>query len=358
MAKYKICPYCYKEYTLTSLKLHCKKCENDFSVKKIYIPYQFSMKMGVLPKINKCPSCGKVKRSNITFKCNQCDQELSRNIIELKNKIISIVGGRGSGKTIFISLLIDELKKNIKVGEGRTLKIANDDNREIDIISDIQDRIKIHKTLPDATEPRELESDDSTAGVPLTYFYRGERGAIALSFYDSSGEDLQNFEAFQKEYDYIRNTSGIIFMMDIFSGTENLRNTEYSLINLVKLLKIELGLNMYAEIPIPVSFVLNKFDLYAPTEVRHVQWNGSNDDIILNTIDTVHSSLLKHFENTSEDNLGNVLQICEESFSNYRFIPVSSLGFNPDGTSESKLENKLKPFDIEYPYVYLLNIIN
>lgn len=355
MSKHKICPYCYVEYKVSNLEVHCRKCEISFPITKVSIKHQVSLKLGALPKINNCPSCGKTKRSNLVYKCSNCKCELSRSLIELKNKIISVVGGRGSGKTIYISLLIDELKKNIKVGEGRTLKIANDDNREIDLISEIQDRIKIEKSLPDATEPRELKSDDSTAGVPLTYFYKGERGAIALSFYDSSGEDLQNFESFQREYDYIRNTSGIIFIMDVFSGIDNLRNTEYSLINLVKLLREELGLNIYSEIPIPVSFVLNKFDLYTPTDNRHLPWNGNNDDDILETIDTVHDSLLLHFKNNPVENLGNILQICDESFKNYKFIPVSSLGFDPD--DKSKAGNDIKPFDIEYPYVYLLNNI-
>lgn len=352
-----MCPYCYHKYTIASLKMFCKQCNKIISSDRLGMTSKMFYKLGKLPKIKKCPLCGTTKKSNIIFKCNNCDHELSRNLIELNNKIISIVGGRGSGKTTYVALLIDELKKNIKFGDGRTLKIANNDNRKKDVISEIQDRIKINKVLPDATEPRELKSEDSTAGLPLTYFYKGNSGAaIALSFYDSSGEDLQNYDAFQKEYDYIRNTSGIIFMMDIFSDKDNLRNTEYSLINLIKLLQLENGLSVYSKISIPVSFVLNKFDLYASTGDRHINWNGANDETILEIIDSVHETLLTYFKDHAKENLGNILQICDDNFKTYRFIPVSSLGFNPE--SDSIIEKQIMAFDIEYPYVYLLNNIN
>lgn len=354
----RICPYCYKEYNISDLKMYCLKCKEDFSINQLKWKDKTSFKLGSLPKLDYCVNCGKTKRSNILFKCTSCSQNLSRDIIELKNKVISIVGGRGSGKTIYISLLIDFIESNIKLGNNQTFMGIEGDKREDkdDLIAMIQDRIKVNKEVPDGTEPKELESEESTAGLPLMYFYKNEGKTIALSFYDSAGEDLQNFEALQQQYDYILNSSGIVFIMDIFSGLEHFRNTKNTLINLMHLIRIEKGLNRNAKISIPIVFVLNKFDLYSDSTLdsRHTSWDGNNDEIILAEINKLHNSLLKHFKDSSIDGVGNLLEICSENFINYRFIPVSSLGYNP---IDNNLTNEIKSFDIEYPYVYLLNNI-
>lgn len=348
----KSCPFCYKEYKVSELTIFCIKCNNESPKSKLKISDKLSLKAGLLPKIDYCPTCGKTKGSNIIYKCPSCNNELFRDIIELKNKTISIVGGRGSGKTTYITLLIDELKKNIKLGDGRTFRLYSNDSREADIISKLQDRIKIAKKMPDATEPRELKSDDSTAGIPLTYFYKANDYTIALSFYDSAGEDLQNFDAFQREYGYISNSSGIIFIMDVFSGISNLRNSEYVLNNLIKLIKLDKGISINSKISTPISITLNKFDLYRDLEDRNIKWNGNNDESIMEQINNTHQTILNHFRQTDIENLGNLLQICEENFSTYRIIPVSSLGFDP--LTSVKAPEEIKPFDIEYPYIYLL----
>ena len=354
----RICPYCYKEYNISDLKMYCIKCKKDFFINQLKWKDKASFKVGSLPKLNYCINCGKTKRSNILFKCTSCNQSLSRDIIELKNKVISIVGGRGSGKTIYISLLIDFIENNIKLGNNQTFMGIEGDKREDkdDVIAMIQDRIKINKEVPDATEPKELQSEESTAGLPLIYFYKNAGETIVLSFYDSAGEDLQNFEALQQEYDYILNSSGIVFIMDIFSGVKHFRNTKNTLINLMKLIRTEKGLNRNTKISIPIAFVLNKFDLYneGKLEERHILWDGNNNEIILDEINKLHNSLLKHFKDSSIDGLENLLEICNENFTNYKFIPVSSLGYNP---IDNNLTNAIKPFDIEYPYVYLLSNI-
>jgi hypothetical protein len=143
-------------------------------------------------------------------------------------------------------------------------------------------------------------------------------------------------------------------MMDIFSEIEYFRNTKNTLINLMKLIRLEKGLNLNTKISIPIVFVLNKFDLYnnGKLEERHLLWNGNNDDEILNKINEFQDTILKHFEDSSIDGLGNLLEICRKNFSNHKFIPVSSLGYNP---IDNNLSSDIKPFDIEYPYVYLLN---
>ena len=352
----RICLYCYKEYNISDLKMYCIKCEKDFSINQLKWQDKASFKIGSLPKLNYCIHCGKTKRSNIQFKCTTCNQSLSRDIIELKNKVISIIGGRGSGKTIYISLLIDFIENNIKLGNNQTFIRMEGDKRKDDILTVIQDRIKIEKGVPDPTEPKELKSEESTAGLPLIYFYKNAGETIALSFYDSAGEDLQNFDTLQQEYDYILNSSGIVFIMDIFSGIKNFRSTKNTLIHLIKLLRLEHGLNRSTKISIPISFVFNKFDLYSDEslEERHILWDGNNNEIILEEINKLHNSLSKHFKSNSIEGLGNLLEICSDNFINYKFIPVSSLGYNP---LDNQLTNKIKPFDIEYPYIYLLDKI-
>jgi len=353
----RICPYCYKQYNVSDLKMYCRKCQKDFFINQLKWQDKVYFKLGSLPKLDYCIHCGKTKRSNILFKCSSCNQSLSRDIIELKNKVISIIGGRGSGKTIYISLLIDFIENNIKLGNNQTFMGIEGDKREDknDLIAKIQDRIKINKEVPDATEPKELQSEESTAGIPLIYFYKNAEEIIALSFYDSAGEDLQNFEALQ-EYDYILHSSGIVFVMDIFSGVEHLRNTKNTLINLMGLIRTERGLNRNTKISIPIAFVFNKFDLYngGKLEERHILWDGNNNEDILDEIDKLHNNLLKHFKDNSIDGLDNLLEICNQNFINYKFIPVSSLGYNP---MDNNLTDEIKSFDIEYPYVYLFNNI-
>lgn len=354
----RICPYCYIEYKLSDLIIFCKKCGNQSTISELKFSDKMSLKVGVLPRLNYCVHCGSVKRSDIRYQCFNCKQDLPQDVIELKSKIISIVGGRGSGKTIYISLLINFIENNIKFGSNQTFTEVEGDKRDIntDIVSMIQHKLKVENSLPEPTLPREVKSDESTAGLPLIYFYKNNASTTVLSFYDSAGEDLQNYEALQQDYDYIVNSSGIIFIMDIFSGFEEFRNTKSSLINLMRLIRIEQSLHINTKISIPIAFVFNKFDLYKnePLNERHMLWNGNNSIEILNEIDKLHNNLLEHFEDSSIEGLGNLLTICTENFKNFRFIPVSSLGYNPDDNIGTR---DIKSFDIEYPYVYLLNAL-
>lgn len=359
----KICPYCYIKYKISDLCFYCTVCESEFDINELkFSKFEISLstkvalfKLGTFQKFNYCPKCKKVENNKIDYKCPSCKKKLAEEMIQLDNKVISIVGGTGSGKTIYTLLLMDELIKNItdKEEDNRDLSLATDNNKTLKLIHKLLDEVQDNKKVAPTT-PKADKDIDSTAGISLNYTYTNENNKkVLLSFFDSAGEDLQDFEVFSEEYSYITYSSGIIFIMDIFSDKKSLRQTESVLNNLIKFLEK----NSTSNINIPIVFVLNKWDLYLKKylDERDEVWDGTNTESILENIDSISDNIIEHFQESPLSYTPSIFKRCRNRFSNYKFIPVSSLGFDP--LSDKNHELKIKPFNIEYPYVYLLNRI-
>ena len=68
----------------------------------------FARKMDSMPDSANCDKCG---HTSYTVICPHCHNMIPKEMVEHKGYIISIIGARSSGKTNYITVLIDQLRK-------------------------------------------------------------------------------------------------------------------------------------------------------------------------------------------------------------------------------------------------------
>lgn len=243
-----ICPFCYERFTKSEILFRCqstddKTCpkENDAKLAQYFgnssypakhiIPNddwatskskgirglgKKALSLAVVPKEKKCDKCRSISRKRV---CPCCHNQLPTNFHQAKGHIISIIGARGSGKTHFITVLIHELKRR---GYRLKIKITPQDVGE-DRNNVTSQKYKREYYGPLIEKGEELpKTAVSNADYPLIYEIDSDKKSMLknevlyLTFYDTAGENFYDEEDMRKLASYVKNSSGIIFLLDTF----------------------------------------------------------------------------------------------------------------------------------------------
>lgn len=141
---------------------------------------------------------GKVSRTRI---CPECHNRLPRGYGKMPVYFISVVGAVHSGKTVFLSQLMKNLDVKIsEIGMAAFREEGIDEFLKANPVESGQD-------LPPSTLPEQLSE-------PLFYLIEDERQSFGLVFYDIAGENCVNVEKMEKFGPFIRNSHGIILLID------------------------------------------------------------------------------------------------------------------------------------------------
>jgi hypothetical protein len=95
-----ICPFCFNKVALTELKCECIEGHTESTGTPIEF-FQQRVKC-------KVKSCGK---DIIHFRCPRCEAKLPKSILHTENLLFSIIGVSDSGKTNYITVMLEELNK-------------------------------------------------------------------------------------------------------------------------------------------------------------------------------------------------------------------------------------------------------
>lgn len=159
-----------------------------------------------------CPGCGVATPVRA---CLRCHNDLPSDYCDQDSRIIALVGAKASGKSTYISVLLNELRN--RVGGAYDASIAamgsETQRRDREMGEDLYDRLR----LPEATRPAALGFND-----PLLYRLslprHGRLGDgsrhTALVFFDAAGEDLKSSEAMDRYTHYLGAADGIILLVD------------------------------------------------------------------------------------------------------------------------------------------------
>ncbi|MEU3894636.1 hypothetical protein [Streptomyces sp. NPDC045251] len=159
-----------------------------------------------------CPHCGVPTPVRA---CGSCHSDLPSDYCDQDSRIIALVGAKASGKSTYVSVLVNEL--NQRVGQAYHASLAamgqNTQQRDKEMAEDLYERLR----LPDATRPAALGFND-----PLLYRLslprRGRPGGgtrhTTLVFFDAAGEDLAGREAMDRYTRYLGAADGIILLVD------------------------------------------------------------------------------------------------------------------------------------------------
>lgn len=134
--------------------------------------------------------------------CPKCHNELPDSYGKYPACMIAIVGITSSGKTVYLSQLMQNFSKIMALAGMGALKTGNSVDRFIR-----ENRVARDEFLPQGTLPEHLSQ-------PLFYKIKNEIRTYMLVFYDIAGENCVDSVKMRKYGHFIQNADGIIFMID------------------------------------------------------------------------------------------------------------------------------------------------
>lgn len=401
MAKY-TCPYCFTDHTFSEVEF---RCVNSFCPEKIqdeqYANYlgmkkesmkmtnatfkstakiPFLLKNKYMPVWEECPFCN--TKSSVRV-CPSCHNELPEGIQDSEDMIIAIVGSRDTGKTHFISVLIDELQKRIcpTIFNG-TFNPMNDDVFN-HYKQHFYNKVFLDKTLQDLTRSANVRGEVSVR-KPLIYEMmipldsKGKKiRKYTFVFYDTAGEDLKN-EAIMKTVNrYICKASGLIFLLDPMQIMElrlnmtedeikssssinqaEIEPQEMVLNRIAKLIREERGISKTQKINVPTAIAFSKFDVlkrfFPPNslvlEPSSYLREGKLDKNEWFSVSNEIDAMLKEW------GAGGFTTNVGMNFTNYTYCTVSALGQQPIVSQKGgkTIATLPRPHRVEDPFLWIL----
>ncbi|MFJ3707998.1 hypothetical protein OG204_29870 [Streptomyces sp. NBC_01387] len=234
-----ICPYCFERTTAARLPFRCLMtatrvrggtpcdAERDDVWAEFMgpsIPPALRMRGPVFPPPRTlgglrgggaraaCPGCGVSTHVRV---CRRCHSDFPSDYCDQDSRIIALVGAKASGKSTYVSVLVNELRN--RVGRAYEASIAamgsDTQRRDREMSEDLYDQLR----LPDATRPAAMGFND-----PLLYRLSLPRRKrlgdgsrhTALVFFDAAGEDLKSAEAMDRYTHYLAAADGVILLVD------------------------------------------------------------------------------------------------------------------------------------------------
>jgi len=386
------CPFCFEPVKLTDIQFRCKHCSTVISREPSFLE-----KMGfVSPKSAKCSGCGKIS----TFKhCPHpdCLMELPSKIADLSDITIAIIGARGSGKTHYITLLIDRIKQIGHKDEFDWTLTALNSNTERRYSNEFYkplftDHITIEPTQEGKSDP--LLYSLRLNNRPRHPFHHLNKflptrlrllhhKRIMLAFFDTAGENLdKDVHEMDTINRYICNASGIICLLDPLQLSPVRKELKSKIelpaqnsdtaqvLNHVHRL-IEHGFDVQGrkmtwndQVPIPLAVTFSKIDAIAAPdqncprtllEESNVIYQESRHRGYLNLGD--FHNINDHMRDWLEvvDSSNDVRQPCGH-FANVAFFGVSALGENPKTVGKrQELSRDPRPRRVEDPLLWILS---
>lgn len=379
------CPYCYGEHTLNDCKMKCSfertilgktyTCKEDIDKGAADGTGNATKKDGWIPSNlnSQCSCCQEaikkyfcpIKEKENEEEENKEEKEIPYYFLSKESFPIALIGGPGSGKSCYVTVLINEIRKKMTSQFECTLDLCCTKETE-------KSYAGYYKAL--YMDGHVLTATDIGEPKPMIFpleFTGKEKNMAILTFYDTAGEHFRLDDYIAKHGRYISNAKGIIFLLDPLSipfVRRRLKMPELTLeegekgevIVPIKILSrviahIRNKKNLGGEkIDIPIALVFTKIDILEQSgllpqdswlweESQHLEQGGFVKSDFENTEIEIRNIL----KNWGEDEVLNAIQ----DFSKSALFGVSSLGSNPN---EGELFSAPNPWRVLDPLLWLL----
>ena len=398
-----ICPYCFNSFLNLDVEYQCENNETDSSFNRfcpeeidqkytdhwneaIPINHVFKKKslasslFGSVPGAAKCDVCG---AETSKFVCPHCHNWLPAEMIEEGSEIISIVGDPASGKTVYFTSLIHELMKyGYRLGLSVTPKDeAPDDTRRTSVIyRQMATGMFNNNKLPAKTP----EASADTPSIPLIFSLStkkaGKKGGktIYLVFYDTPGESFKHEEQVRKLVKYLKESSGIIMLIDPFSvrglrdiisnvaAVDNKPTDEIKILDTLK--NYASSQKSVSNNPLAITFskidaVVNGLAAAGEDSMLGIDLKRNSSFLQTGKFSLLETEMIHKTFLTSEGDdqegllqkwdIGNVFSEATSRFSNVKLFAVSSTGVMPK--NKYQLEGEVKPYRVMDPLIWILH---
>lgn len=372
-----ICPYCFEHFRLRDTPFRCtspmarcaptvdsvlERCWGDSRpVGKVLAgPGRFVRSV-------KCPDCSNESRKRL---CPTCHSDLPHTTGNFKNYVFAVIGAKESGKSHYISVLINEIKKQIGPALNMLLEAMNDVTIRR-YRNEFYNPVYHDKRIIEATQSALANRDvQSPLIYSLTFMGKNFLGrdaitkAAVLVFFDTAGEDLDDEDTMSTVNKYIYRSDGIILLIDPLQLPQVRHalgrstplpgiNTETVdiLTRTTRLIQKGQGIKTNAQIPIPLAVTFSKFDAVDGLVDEQFQLHsngrhaGSFDDADFQAINSEMMALLARWDGY------DLVQQVQTRYKRHGFFGLSALGCNPHGGKEVP---RVAPRRVEDPFLWLL----
>jgi hypothetical protein len=316
----------------------------------------------------RCGECGQPTHKRL---CPHCHMELPHTVGKFPHYIFAVVGAKEAGKSHYLAVLIDQIRKELGPALEMLLEPLNDHTVK-------RYREDFHQPL--FRDHRAITSTNSALAdrrvqMPLVYTltFSGRdllgrkriRSVVTLVFFDTAGEDLNDEDTIATVNKYIYHSQGIILLLDPLQLPEvrarldgrvplpNV-NTETAdiLTRMTRLVLAGRGLPADAMIPSPLAVAFSKFDAVEPLVDAQMQLNAAADhrtgfDVAdFDAVSAEMQALLARWDSQV------LVQQVRTHYRRHGFFGLSALGCNPHGDQQVP---RVMPRRVEDPFLWLLH---
>ncbi len=387
------CPYCFSQHEIYDVEFRCVNgsCvkEDDMPLttyegapaplkrNKVFKPqmkgFKFIAKQ-FMPVMERCPDCKTVSSFRL---CPSCHNVLPPHIDDHEDLIISIVGSRGSGKSHYIGVLIDELQKHV------IPDVFGGNFMETDKSVRDQYMQKYYYPLYQLCQPLNLTNPNEKQ-KPLIYetvIGKGKKTMnLTFIFYDTAGENYEDLMTMTTVNKYICQSTGIIFLVDpsqveeirdnmaeeTLEEASNIpweeiaRSTPDAIIDRVaRLIRQYRNVKQGRKIDIPVAVTFSKLDAIAELLPPGNTVSEPSGSIKSGMYDKSEARIIdeemRSFLNTWGER--RITTAMNNNFSNIAYFGVSALGQSPhrsEGRTGARKIQKPRPHRVEDPFLWIL----
>lgn len=371
------CPYCFEQFKLKETPFRCSspparcKPEPDAVRERVWEdPAPLGRVLdgsSGFRRESRCDACGQTSRKRL---CPHCHMELPHTMGYSRNLIFAVIGAKAAGKSHYLAVLIQQLRKEI--------------GPDLDMLLTPLDDATIRRYREDFYEPVYEEGQtirgttsalaNRRVQMPLVYsltFTRirfGRRfiaGSVTLVFFDTAGEDLNDSDVMNTVNKYIYRSNGIILLLDPLQlprvrdrldGRVHLpdRNTETAEI-LARTINLVLNgrkLAPDAMIATPMAVAFSKFDAVGDLIDPQFQLLADSDHrsgYDIQDFEAVNSEMQALLEDWSDQ---PIVHEVRTRFKRFGFFGLSALGCNPG--NDQRIPRVL-PRRVEDPFLWLLH---
>ena len=315
-----------------------------------------------------CPSCSGPTGIRL---CPTCHSTLPANFTA-SSPMFGLVGVRGSGKTVLLSVLASELTSGVARRFGASIDTVGNSA----LLGRLQSVRRSLEPGGDGHLPAQTAAFTKAETVPAVFEWqmaaqrRGLRGgtdSTILSFYDTSGEDLATLDRAREQH-YLAATDGLILLLDPFGlpenretalsrgvNPENLKDTPAQVLSAVTgMLREAERLGPNTKIKRPLAVVLAKIDaFFAQVDPDHPIRRVPASRPVFDERESL--DLHHHVEALVEQWGGDdVLRHLRFNYTDYRFFVASALGTEPEYASGRVDGQGLRPHRVAEPLLWLM----
>lgn len=395
-----VCPYCFESFDSSTVLFRCSNlasCKTDADPKLIEFwgPTELvtpSFKaprrlFGGTPDSAKCPACGSLSHWYI---CPSCHNQIPRHMVKERGHIISIIGAKGSGKTNYLAVMINELMQkgyclgdigivasNIANGPVRPSRsgLLRPNNTQTRYDEDFYEFVYNKSKCPPPTDIKDTVRNKT----PLIYELNQKgKKPIYLVLYDTAGENFFDTRNIAANVKYLQHSDACIFVLDteaipyvsdrIHRGIQQDKQyppLRYDTI-LANIIAYFDGVDSHIKMnhfnkPLAlvfskIDFVVNNEELFLDTAIEGMSFEKNSsfldgDGVNFSEIDSVSDGIRGALHSWHEDNFINNI---ENHYNTIHYFGISALGSKPkDGTTITNL----RPYRVLDPIVWILDKI-